>query len=65
MRSRDQLKHPKVFSMLAVRNKDGSFDMLGGECKYLKRVNQYCSKWVKVDTRDLATELNNSKIRSL
>ena len=65
MRNPDQLKNPKVFEVKMVRNPDGSFHILGGQSKVLVRKNQYIGEWVNVDTRDLACELRNNKIRSL
>lgn len=65
MRSRDQLKTPKVFSIKAIRNKDGSFYLIGGETRVLTRKNQHVAEWVNVDTRDFACELRNSKIVAL
>ncbi len=64
MRNRDQLKNPKLYSIKAVRNPDGSFHLIGGEQKVLVRKNQHDAEWVTVDTRDLACELRNSKITS-
>ena len=58
----DQLKHPKIFTMKAVRTPDGAFHLLGGETLVLSRENQYKSKWINVDTRDFARELRNSRI---
>ena len=65
LRNPDQLKNPKIFNVMMVRNPDGSFHMLGGESKVLIRKNQYIGEWVNVDTRDLACEIRNNKIRSL
>lgn len=65
LRNRNQMKNPKVFTVTMVRNPDGSFHMIGGNSKVLIRKNQHIGEWVNVDTRDLACELRNSKIRSL
>jgi Trm5-related predicted tRNA methylase len=65
MRNRDQLKNPKVFSMKAIRQPDGSFVIIGGETRVLERKNQYAARWVNVDTRDFATELRRSRIIAL
>ena len=65
MRNPDQLKTPKLFNVTMVRNTDGSFHLLGGQSQYLKRINQYSSEWVNVDTRDLTCELRRSLIKSL
>lgn len=62
MRNRDQLKNPKIFNITMLRNPDGSFHMIGGESKVLARINQHSAQWVKVDTRDLATELRQNRI---
>jgi hypothetical protein len=64
MRNRNQLKNRKVFNVTMVRNPDGSFHMLGNESKVLVRKNQHRMEWANVDTRDLATELRNSRIVS-
>ena len=64
MRNRDQLKTPKIFSVKMVRNADGSFHLLGNTGEVYIRTNQYKGDWVPVDIRDLAVEMNNSKIRS-
>lgn len=65
MRNRNQLKNPKIFNVKMVRNVDGSFHMLGGESKVLVRKNQHSVEWVNVDTRDLACEIRNSRIKAL
>lgn len=62
LRNPDQRKNPKYFSIKMLRLKDGSFHILGGESKYLNRINQHANEWVNVDTRDLATELRNYRI---
>ena len=62
MRNRDQLKNPKIFNLMAVRNSDGSFHLIGGQQKVMIRKNQYVGEWVNVDTRDIATELRNNRI---
>jgi hypothetical protein len=64
MRNRDQLKNRKIFSILAERNPDGSFRLIGGNNRVLIKKNQYSCEWVNVDTRDLCTELRNAKIHS-
>lgn len=64
MRNRNQLKNPKIFNVMMVRNADGSFHMIGGESKVLVRKNQHSREWVNVDTRDLACEIRNNSIRS-
>jgi len=64
LRSRDQLKTRKIFSIMAERNPDGSFRLLGGNQKVLIRKNAFASEWVNVDTRDLCTEIRNSKFHS-
>ena len=64
MRNKDQLKSPKFFSAVFMRNKDGSFHMMGGQSKYLKRSNNTTASWTKVDTRDLCVELRQNTIRS-
>jgi len=62
MRNRDQLKTAKVFNVKMVRLPDGTFNLLGGENKVFIMKNQYSGSWVPVDTRDIACELNNSRI---
>lgn len=62
MRNPDQLKTPKVYNLMAVRNSDGSFHLIGGEQRVMIRKNQHSSEWVNVDTRDLACELRQNKI---
>lgn len=64
LRSRDQKKHPKIFDVKMIRNADGSFHLLGNNVKYLRRINQFASEWVPVDTRDFACELRNSPIKT-
>jgi len=64
MRNPDQLKTPKFFSAVFMRNKDGSFHMMGGQSKYLNRSNDTTASWTKVDTRDLCVELRQNTIRS-
>lgn len=65
MRNKNQLKNPKVYSLKAIRNPDGSFQLIGGETMVLERRNQYSARWVNVDTRDFATELRNNSIKTL
>lgn len=65
MRNPDQLKNPKFFQLTMMRGKDGAFHVLGGECKYLNRVNQHINQWVNVNTRDFVAELRNSPINCL
>lgn len=62
MRNPDQLKNPKIFTMTALRHKDGTFELLGGSTKVLCRKNQHGAYWENVDTRDFARELNNNKV---
>lgn len=64
MRNPDQLKTRKIFSIMAERNPDGSFLLLGGNQRVLVKKNQYVSEWVNVDTRDLGVELRNSPIHT-
>lgn len=65
MRSRDQLKRPKVFNVQMIRMPNGSFHLLGGGSQVFIQKNQYRVDACQVDVRDLAVELNNSKITSL
>ena len=64
MRNPDQLKTRKIFSIMAERNPDGSFRLLGGNQRVLVKKNQYVSEWVNVDTRDLCVELRQNKIHA-
>jgi hypothetical protein len=64
MRNKDQLKTPKIFSIMAERNPDGSFRLLGGNQRVLIKKNQHSSEWVNVDTRDLGIELRNNSIHT-
>jgi hypothetical protein len=62
LKNRDQIKTPKIFSVNMVRLPNGNFHLVGGGSKvYLKR-NQYRVDPISVDVRDLAVEMNNSKI---
>lgn len=60
----DQMKHPKIFSVKMLRRKDGSFHILGGETEAFISKNQYRVDSVKIDTRDFASVLRNSRITS-
>lgn len=60
----DQMKNPKLFKLMAIRNADGSFQLVGGETMVLEKKNQHAAEWVPVDTRDFACELRNSEIKS-
>lgn len=62
LRNPDQMKNPKVYALTAVRNRDGSFHLIGGQQKVLIRKNKFVGDWVNVDTRDIACELRNSRI---
>ena len=64
LRNPDQRKNPKLFTAKFVQRKDGSFHMIGGGSKAFIRKNQNAGEWVKVDTRDLATELRMRGVRS-
>lgn len=64
LRSRDQRKHMKRFTVEMVQNKDGSFHMLGGGSRVEIRTNARGSKIVPVDVRDLACEIRMNGIRS-
>jgi hypothetical protein len=64
LRSRDQRKHPKIFSVQMVQLKDGSFHMLGGGANVAISKNQHSTQWASVDVRDLATEIRMNGIRS-
>ncbi len=64
MRNPDQLKTRKIFSIMAERNPDGSFRLLGGNQRVLVKKNQHVSEWVNVDTRDLGVELRNNAIHT-
>lgn len=65
MQNPNQLKNPKVYSIMALRNPDGSFHLIGGQQKVLIKKNQYKVEWVNVDTRDMAKILRSSKIKAL
>lgn len=60
----DQIKNPKLFKLMAVRNADGSFHLVGGETMVLEKKNQHAAEWVPVDTRDFASVLRDSEIKS-
>jgi hypothetical protein len=64
LRSRDQRKHPKIFSVQMVQLKDGSFHILGGGANVAISKNQHSTQWASVDVRDLATEIRMNGIRS-
>jgi hypothetical protein len=64
LRSRDQRKHPKLFSVDMVQLKDGSFHILGGGAKVAIKRNQHIAEWANVDVRDLATEIRMNGVRS-
>jgi|LakMenEpi03Aug12_release.lakeMendotaPanAssembly.Ray.scaffolds.fasta_scaffold95405_5 hypothetical protein len=64
LRSRDQRKHPKIFSVQMVQLKDGSFHLLGGGANVAISKNQHSTQWASVDVRDLATEIRMNGIRS-
>ena len=64
LRSRDQRKHPKIFSVQMVQLKDGSFHILGGGANVAISKNQHSTPWASVDVRDVATEIRMNGIRS-
>jgi len=64
MRNPDQLKTRKLYNITVERNPDSSFRLVGGMNRVLIRKNQHSAEWVNVDTRDLCTELRNSKFHS-
>jgi hypothetical protein len=55
LNNRNATKNPKVFNVTLVRDNNGQFHTVGGESAMLDRRTQ---KWVKVNTRDLAREIN-------
>lgn len=63
LRNPDQRKNTKLFNVKMIQLKDGSFHVVGGESKYLKRVNQHREEWANVDTRDLVSEIRSNGIR--
>lgn len=64
LRSRDQRKHMKKFTVEMVQLKDGSFHLLGGGSKVDIKLNAKASKRYPVDVRDLATEIRMNGIHS-
>jgi hypothetical protein len=64
LRSRDQRKHPKLFSVDMVQLKDGSFHILGGGARVKVKTNSKSYKEYLVDVRDLACEMRTIGIRS-
>lgn len=60
----DQIKNEKLFNVKMFRDKEGSFHIVGGETKVLSRKNQHSAEWVNIDTRDFASVLRNSSIKS-
>lgn len=64
LRSRDQRKHMKKFTLEMVQLKDGSFHALGGGANVEIRTNGKSFKIVPVDVRDLACEIRMNGLRS-
>ena len=64
LRSRDQRKNPKLFSVQMMQLKDGSFHILGGGAQVLVKTNQNACKAYPVDVRDLACEIRMNGVRS-
>ncbi len=64
LKNPDQMKNEKLFNVKMFRDKDGVFHVVGGETKVLSRKNQHSAEWVNVDTRDFASVLRNSSIKS-
>lgn len=64
MRNPDQLKHPKQYLVNMIRNRDGSFHIVGGGAVVNIRKNQHSSEWHNVDVRDLAVEMRNNPIKT-
>jgi hypothetical protein len=64
LRNPDQLKTPKIFNVQMMRNKDGSFHIIGNGAAVLDRKNQHSAVWTSVDVRDLACEMRNNSIRA-
>lgn len=56
LKNRNATKNPKVFNMTLFRDSRGQFHTVGGETTMLDRRTQ---QWVKVNTRDLAREINS------
>jgi hypothetical protein len=63
LRNPDQRKNTKLFNVKMIQLKDGSFHVVGGESKFLKRYNQHRQEWTNVDTRDLVSEIRSNGIR--
>lgn len=64
LRSRDQRKHPKLFSVNMVQLEDGSFHIVGGGANVAIMKNQHSVDWYSVDVRDLACEMRMNGVRS-
>ncbi len=64
LKNPDQMKNEKLFNVKMFRDKNGTFHVVGGETKVLSRKNQHSAEWVNVDTRDFASVLRNSSIKS-
>lgn len=56
LQNRNATKNPKVFNVTLFRDSRGKFHTVSGESTMLDRRSQ---QWVKVNTRDLAREINS------
>lgn len=64
LRSPDQRKRTKLFTVNMVQRKDGSFHILGGGATAAIRTNSKHAMQVPINVRDLATEMRMNGVTS-
>lgn len=64
LRSRDQRKHPKMFTVNMVQLPNGQFHIVGKGANVMVKKNQHSVQICPVDVRDLATEMRMNGVTS-
>jgi len=64
LRSPDQRKRTKLFTVNMIQSKDGSFHILGGGASATIKKNQHSVGVYPIDVRDLAREMRMNGVKS-
>ena len=64
LRSPDQRKRTKLFTVNMIQSKDGSFHILGGGSSATIKKNQHSVGVYPIDVRDLAREMRMNGVKS-
>jgi hypothetical protein len=64
LRSPDQRKRTKLFTVNMIQRKDGSFHILGGGATAVIKTNSRHAMEVPINVRDMATEMRMNGVTS-